>query len=292
MSVDVAIEVRARLGEGPRWDARMQHLLWVDIHGRALHIFDPARGTDRAIALDNRPGAAAPMSDGRVLVALADRLVALELSDESLETLAELPHGAEMRANDGACDPAGRFWIGTMELDEAPDLAALYRFAGGALDLIVDRVSLSNGLGWSPDARLFYYIDTPTSAIDVFDFDLETGLPTARRRFADVETAAGFPDGLAVDDEGALWVGLWGGFAVRRYAPDGRLDRVLELPAENVTACAFGGADGRSLFITTAAPDGRVYVADVGVGGPPANVFQLGPERSTAPSDAEPTSAR
>ena len=292
MSVDVAIDVRALLGEGPRWDARRQHLVWVDINGRALHVFDPARGHDRAITLDNRPGAAAPMTDGRILVALADRLVALDLDNESLETLVVLPHGPEMRMNDGVCDPAGRFWVGSMELDEAPDRAALYRFAGGVLDVVLEPVSLSNGLGWSPDARLMYYVDSPTYAIDVFDFELATGTPTGRRRFAGIERGAGVPDGLAVDDEGGVWVALWGGFAVRRYTPDGQLDRVIEVPAEHVTACAFGGADRRSLFITTAAPDGRVYVTEPGIGGPPAQVFHAGPERSTAPSDAEPTSAR
>ncbi len=292
MSVDVAIELHALLGEGPRWDDRAQHLLWVDINGRALHLWDPARDEDRAIALDNRPGAAAPMADGRVLVALADRLVALDLEDESLETLCLVPHGADMRLNDGACDPAGRFWVGSMELAESPDRAALYRFSDGALDLILDRVSVSNGLGWSPDARLMYYVDSPTQRVDVFDFDLDTGTSTGRRPFVEIETEAGIPDGLAVDDEGCIWVALWGGFAIRRYTPDGRLDRAVDVPAEHVTACAFGGADRRSLFITTAAPDGRVYVTDAGVGGPPANVFHAPPEPSTAPSDAEPTSAR
>ena len=292
MSVDVAIDVQARLGEGPRWDARSQSLLWVDIHGRALHIFDPATGRDRAIALDNRPGAAAPMSDGRILVALADRLVALAVEDESLETLAVLPHGPDMRTNDGACDSAGRFWVGSMAVNEASDKAAFYRFADGVLEVVLDRVSLSNGLGWSPDARLFYYIDSPTLAIDVFDFDLAAGTATNRRHFVEIEPAAGIPDGLAVDDEGCIWVALWGGYAVRRYTPDGRLDRVIEVPAEHVTACAFGGADGRSLFITTAKPDGRVYATEPGIGGPPANVFHAAPEPSTAPSDAEPTSAR
>src|SRR4051812_9541708 len=112
MSVDVAIELHALLGEGPRWDDRAQHLLWIDINGRALHVWDPARDEDRAIALDDRPGAAAPMADGRVLVALADRLVALDLEDEALETLCPVRHAADMRLNDGACDPAGRFWVG------------------------------------------------------------------------------------------------------------------------------------------------------------------------------------
>jgi sugar lactone lactonase YvrE len=292
MSLDVAIDVQAKLGEGPRWDARTQRLLWVDIEGRALHVWDPARGSDRAIGLDNRPGSAAPMADGRVLVALADRLVALDLEDESLETLCPVPHEADMRLNDGACDPAGRFWVGSMELAEGPDRAALYRFAGGELEVVLDRVSLSNGLAWSSDARLLYYVDSLTYRIDVFDFDLETGTASDRRPFAVIERGAGVPDGLAIDDEGGVWVGLWAGSAVRRYAADGRLDRVIEVPAERVTACAFGGADRRSLFITTAAPDGRVYVTDAEIAGPAANVFHAGPERRTAPSDAEPTSAR
>lgn len=286
----MAIDVRAELGEGPRWDAPTQRLLWVDIEGRALHVFDPARGHDRAITLDNRPGAAAPMSDGRVLVALADRLVALDLADESIETLVAFPHGANLRVNDGACDPAGRFWIGSLELTYAPKRGTLYRFAAGVLTPVVAEVSLSNGLAWSPDARLMYYVDSSTYAIDVFDFDLATGTPTERRRFAAIERGAGIPDGLAADDEGGIWLALWGGSAVRRYAPDGSVDRVIDVPARHVTACAFGGADGRSLFITTAAPDGRVYVADAGTGGPPAERFHAGPERNTAPSDAEPTS--
>lgn len=285
MSVDVAIDVRAKLGEGPRWDGAAGHLLWVDIHGRALYV------NDRAIPLDNRPGAAAPMTDGRVLVALADRLVALELEDESIETLVALPHGADLRMNDGACDPAGRFWVGSTELDHAPRRGTLYRY-DGALQPIVPEVSISNGLGWSPDTRLMYFTDTPTHTIDVFDFDLATGTPTGRRAFVTIEDGAGSPDGLCVDDEGCVWVALWGGYAVRRYLPDGRLDRVVELPAEDVTACCFGGNDGRSLFITTSAPDGRVYVTDVGVGGPPAQPFHASAEPSTAPSDAEPTSAR
>jgi sugar lactone lactonase YvrE len=123
VSVEVAIASRAELGERPRWDAATRRLLWVDIEGRALHVSDPATGSDRAIALDNRVGAAAPMSDGRALVALADRLAALNLEDESLETLTPMPHGPRLRTNDGACDPRGRFWIGTTELEFAAGAA-------------------------------------------------------------------------------------------------------------------------------------------------------------------------
>jgi sugar lactone lactonase YvrE len=279
----VAIASSAELGEGPRWNAATGRLLWVDIEGRELHVFDPATGDDRAIGVDNRIGAAAPMSDGRVLVALADRLAALDLGDESLETLAPFPHGPDLRVNDGACDPSGCFWIGSIELEFAPDAGSLYRYDGELVEVLAG-VSLSNGLGWSPDGALMYYVDSLTYRIDAFDFD---GLPGNRRPFVRIDRNDGIPDGLAVDDEGGVWIALWGGACVRRYDAEGQLDDVLEIPARRVTACCFGGADGRQLFVTSAAPDGRVFVADVGVSGPPAQPF-----RSTAPSDAEPTSSR
>jgi sugar lactone lactonase YvrE len=282
VSVEVAIDTRAELGEGPRWDAATQRLLWVDVEGRALHVFDPETGDDRGIALDERVGVGQPMSDGRVLVALADRLAVLDLEDESVATLVPMPHGPNLRLNDGNCDPQGRFWVGSLELEFTPRVASLYRYDGELREVLTD-VTISNGIGWSPDGALMYYVDTRTHGIDVFDFD---GLPSGRRRFATIERA-GWPDGLAVDDEGGVWVALWEGSAVRRYAPDGALDEVIELPALNVTACCFGGPDRNRLFITTAAPDGRVYATDVAVTGPPAQPFQ-----STAPSEAEPTSRR
>ena len=279
----MAIASSATLGECPRWDAAAGRLLWVDIEGRELHVFDPATGDDRAIVLDNRVGAAAPMTDGRVLVALADRLAALRLEDESLETLVPFPHGPDLRVNDGACDRDGRFWIGSTELEFAPEAGSLYRYDGRLVEVLTG-VTLSNGLGWSPDGGRMYYVDSLTYRIDVFDYD---GLPTNRRPFVRIERGGGVPDGLAVDDEGGVWIALYGRGRVRRYDADGNLDHVLEVPARRVTACGFGGGDGRQLFVTSAAPDGRVFVADVGVSGPPAQAF-----RSTAPSDAEPTSRR
>jgi sugar lactone lactonase YvrE len=278
----VAIGERAELGEGPRWDAATARLLWVDVEGRRLHVFDPETGNDRAIGLDERVGVGQPMSDGRVLVAIADRLGALDLEDESVETLVPMPHGPRLRLNDGNCDPQGRFWVGSLELEFAPRVGSLYRYDGELREVLTD-VTISNGIGWSPDGTLMYYVDTRTHGIDVFDFD---GLPSGRRRFATIERV-GWPDGLAVDDEGGVWVALWGGSAVRRYSPDGALDEVIEVPASNVTACCFGGRDRNRLFVTTAAPDGRMYVTDAAVTGPPAQPFQ-----STAPSDAEPTGLR
>jgi sugar lactone lactonase YvrE len=285
--MEVAIRSKTLLGEGPRWDAATGRLLWVDIETGALHVSDPASGGDRAILLGSRVGAAAPMRSGGVLVALADRLGVVDLGDESVRTLAEMPHGPKMRLNDGACDPAGRFWVGSMALDNAPGAGALYRYSpDGIIERVLTDVTLANGLGWTPDSRGMFFIDSLTFRVDLFDFDVASGALSARRPFVTVDRADGIPDGLAVDDDGGVWVALYGGGAVRRYDAAGTLDRVLAVPADNVTACCFGGDDGRLLFITTASIGlsaaerrrqplaGSVFVADAGFSGPAAQPFE------------------
>lgn len=286
--MEIAVRANAKLAEGPRWDAATGRLLWVDIEGCELHVL--ASGEDRAIGLDAMVGVAAPTSSGAVLVALADRLALVDLADESVRTLVRLPHGPALRSNDGACDAAGRFWIGTMGLDETPGAGALYRY-DGRLERVLDDVTLSNGIGWTRDDTRMYYIDSPVQRVDIFDFEVASGRIDDRRPFVSIDESEGIPDGLTVDDEGGVWVALYGGSCVHRYDESGRLDAVLEVPALNVTSCCFGGDDGRSLFVTTAAPDGNVYVTQPGVSGPPAHVFHAGGTR-TAPSDAEETSAR
>lgn len=304
--MDVALRLEAVLGEGPRWDAAGRRLLAVDIERRRLHRFDPATGEDRPLDLGERIGVATPVEGGGLLLALARRLAVLDEAGNRMETLAAFPHGDDVRANDGACDPGGRLFVGTMALDERPGRGALYRYTGGAgLEVALEPVTLSNGLGWSPDGRRMYYVDSPTQRVDVLAFDPETGRLGRREPFVHISEADGVPDGLAVDDEGGVWVALYGGGAVRRYGPDGNLDRLLDVPATNVTACCFGGDDGRSLFVTTArqglsAADlereplaGSIFVTDAGVTGPPARPFahEAG-TRSTAPSEADETSAR
>ncbi|MGZ4404784.1 MAG: SMP-30/gluconolactonase/LRE family protein [Gaiellaceae bacterium] len=286
--MEIAVRANAKLAEGPRWDAATGRLLWVDIEGCELHVLES--GDDRAIGLDAMVGVAAPTSSGAVLVALADRLALVDLADESVRTLVRLPHGPALRSNDGACDAAGRFWIGTMGLDETRGAGALYRY-DGRLERVLDEVTLSNGIGWTRDDTRMYYIDSPVQRVDIFDFEVVSGRIDDRRPFVSIDESEGIPDGLTVDDEGGVWVALYGGSCVHRYDESGRLDAVLEVPALNVTSCCFGGEDGRSLFVTTAAPDGNVYVTQPGVSGPPAHVFHAGGTR-TAPSDAEETSAR
>jgi sugar lactone lactonase YvrE len=279
-TADILLPNVATLAEGPRWDTRTQRLLWVDIDGRALHEYDPAQDHDRAIELPAKVGAAVPTEDpGRVLVALADRLAFVDLESGDVEPLAEFPHTREdMRANEGDVDPAGRFWIGTMCEDEAPDRAALYRYdPDGRLTTVLDPVSLSNGLGWAAGEQRMYYVDSPTKRVDVLDYDPETGEVADRRPFALIEEGVGVPDGLALDIEDGVWVALCGGAQVRRYGPSGSLDAVLQVPADNVTACAFGGEDGRRLFVTTAeSPQpqgGSLFTTEPGIAGPPARTF-------------------
>ena len=269
---------RALLGEGPRWDPAAQRLLWVDIEAGVLH----AGG--RALPCGSKVGAAAPWDDGTVLVALADALASVDLADGSVHRLVDVPHDRPgMRCNDGACDPAGRFWIGTMAEDLTPGAGRLYRLdPDGRLHTMLTGLTLSNGLGWDPARRRMLLIDSPTQRVDVLDFDAASGAIGRRRRFAQVPERDGIPDGLAIDDEGGVWVALFGGGEVRRFTPEGEVSGRVEVPADNVTACCFVG---RRLVITTAsvdvAPDrvalqpraGELFALDVPFGGPPATRF-------------------
>jgi sugar lactone lactonase YvrE len=246
--------------------------LWVDIEAGALHVFEPESGEDRSVGCGAMVGAVAPWHGDVVLAALADALAAVDLETGHVRRLAQVPHPRpRMRTNDGACDPAGRFWIGTMALNERPGAGALYRYdPDGNLATVLVGVSLSNGLGWDPSGRRMYFIDTPTLRVDVFDYDTDTGAVRQRRPFARVPRGNGVPDGLAVDDEGGVWVALHGGSEVRRFLPDGSSAGRVEVPDAGVTACSFGGADGRRLFITTRS---GLYSLDVPFSGPPATPF-------------------
>jgi sugar lactone lactonase YvrE len=273
--------VVARLGEGPRWDAERSRLLWVDIEAGALHVVG---SEERTIECGSKVGAAAPWTDDTVLVALADAIAAVDLRDGAVQRLTAFPDARPgMRSNDGACDPLGRFWIGTMDENNERGAGTLYRYdPDGSLHPMVEDVTLSNGLGWDPEARLMYYVDSTTQRIDVFDFDLRAGSIANRRVFAEIPKAEGTPDGLAVDDDGGIWVALWRAGEVRRYTPDGNPDGRVAVPADNTTACCFKGS---RLIITTASiemkPDraaaqpmaGCLFEIEVPFSGPPATPF-------------------
>ncbi|GHH84144.1 calcium-binding protein [Streptomyces sulfonofaciens] len=256
---EVAVPARATLGEGPTWDPAARRLIWVDILGARVHGFDPVSGRRTVWATEQHVGAAKPRAGGGLVVNLRDGVGAYAPAGPG----GDGPPGAfrwlhrapvpGVRGNDAAVGPDGSLWAGTMDYGEAPGRGSLTRIApDGTATRVLDGVTVSNGIGWSPDGRLMYYIDTPTRRIDVFDVADGGARVTGRRELATVEEGAGFPDGLTVDAEGCVWVALWDGAAVRRYTPAGRLDRVVELPVRRPTAAAFGGAGLTDLYITTA----------------------------------------
>jgi sugar lactone lactonase YvrE len=252
--VELVHDAHAELGEGPVWDAAAARLLWVDILQGRIHRFDPVSKQDEIREVGRPVGAVTPSRDGSLVLATSRGFERLDWETGSLSTFAEVE--ADMpgnRMNDGACDPAGRFWAGTMALDEKGATGSLYRLdPDGQVSRMVGDISISNGIAWNPDARVMYYVDSPTHRIDVFDYDLATGSIRNRRPLVHVAPEDVFPDGLILDAEGFIWLALWGGSALHRYAPDGKLDRVVEVPATYPTKCAFGGAALDELYITTA----------------------------------------
>jgi sugar lactone lactonase YvrE len=227
-------------------------VLWVDIPGGRLHRTAHSSGETATADLGAPVSAVLPTADGGVLVSRRDRLVVLE-ADGTERTVAAVSSGSGVRFNDGATDPQGRVWIGSMGTSDGSAAGVLYRLdPGGVLTPVITGVTISNGLGWSPDTSRLYYVDSPTRQVDVLDFDSGTGEVSGRRRFADLTSAPGVPDGLTVDADGSVWVALHGGGALHRYRPDGRLGTVVSLPVSHPTSCAFGGPELADLYVTTA----------------------------------------
>jgi sugar lactone lactonase YvrE len=285
--VEMALDARAELGEGPRWDPEGGRLLWVDIMRGRVHSFQPGAHRCRNREVGRPVGALAKAADGTLVLAVQGGFARLDERGGGLEMIAAAGAAPGIRMNDGACDPAGRFWAGTMAIDERPGAGALYRLdPGGRVLTMLEGVTISNGIDWSLDATRMYHVDSPTRRIDVFAFDLETGAISGRRTFAEIPSEAGIPDGLTVDAEGFVWLALWGGSAVRRYAPDGMLERTLPLPVTHPTSCAFGGPGLDELYITSASialsadekarqpQAGGIFRCRPGVTGRPANVFR------------------
>lgn len=247
-------ELRAILGEGPVWH---QHkLYWVDIEGRKVIIYDPRTATEHIIDLPERVGCVWPCANSDTLLCgLQSGFASLDPATGSLAALndpeSNLP---STRFNDGKCDPLGRLWAGSMDMDENAPIGSLYMLDH---DQQVTRqwpnVTVSNGLAWDPDGKTFYYIDSPTRQVAAFDYDPASGTLTNRRTIVTIPDGEGFPDGMTIDAEGNLWIALWQGWGIVRYNPKSgeRLSK-LNLPVEKVTSCTFGGPGLNELYITTA----------------------------------------
>lgn len=253
--VETVVDRRSLVGEGAVWDARRQRLLWVDILGHLLFIYDPATGKNRGINLLQAVGTVVPRAKGGVVVALHNGFARLDPETERMTPIADpeadLPGN---RFNDGKCDPAGRLWAGTMAFDGMNDReqGALYCLdADGAVTRKLGRISISNGIVWSADARTMYFIDTVKNDVRAFDYDLETGA-IANERVTVRNDGDGHFDGMTIDAEGMVWIALFGGGAVKRYDPQtGEHLATIELPVSCVTSCAFGGPDLDQIYVTS-----------------------------------------
>lgn len=253
--VTVALDARCELAEGPIWDAADGCLFFFDILRGRVHRFDPVTSLSRAYEVDRMVGAVALTETGDLLLAVHDGFARLDRASGLVTMIASVEGDRpDLRMNDGACDAAGRFWAGTMAIDERPGAGTLYRLdPDGRVHTMLSGVGISNGLDWSDDGRVMYFIDTLAGSVDVFDFDLESGSIANRRPLVRIPRDQGAPDGMTLDADGGVWVALWGGGAVHRYTSDGALDRIVRLPTTYPTSCAFGGADLAHLYITTAA---------------------------------------
>ena len=240
----------AKLGEGPLW---WQDAVWfTDIKLKRIHRFDPVTGVGNAWDAPSEPGFLAPMTDGTFIAGLKTGLHRFVPEAGGFSPMAEVePQLPGNRLNDSAVDAAGRLCFGSIDDGEVAQRGALYCFARGVLRRADPDYLITNGPAFSPDGTRLYHTDTLKKEIYVFDLG-EDGSLSNKRIFARIEDGAGYPDGPVVDSEGCLWTGLFAGWAIRRYAPDGTLLQTVEMPVANITKLAFGGPDLCDVYVTTA----------------------------------------
>ncbi|HEV7330494.1 MAG TPA: SMP-30/gluconolactonase/LRE family protein [Flavisolibacter sp.] len=264
LKAELVLDARVQLGEGAIWHPKENRLYWVDIEGKALHIYDPSTNEDRRFPLSSRVGTVVPVKGGGALVALQNGIHKIDLKTRKLEIIANpLPDTLNLRFNDGKCDPSGRFWVGTLALDGRRKGAVLYRIdKDRSVHQMLDSVSISNGIVWTADKKTMYYNDTPTGTVQAFDYDDKSGNISNRRIAVCIPKGMGAPDGMTIDADGNLWVALWGAGLVGKFNPStGELLQKVMVPAPNVSSCAFGGKNLETLYITTA----RVWVNEKGL---------------------------
>jgi sugar lactone lactonase YvrE len=255
-ATELILDAKAALGEGALWDANAQRLWWVDILSGHLHAHDPNQQANHVFDVGQMVGTVVVRRRGGLMLAVENGFAAYDPDRGHLDLIAD-PEANKLhnRFNDGKCDPAGRFWAGTIRRDDANDPdAALYRLDRDlTVHKMVDGVTNSNGIVWTADHQTMYYIDTPTRQVSAFDFDPQRGAIANRRPAVEIPEDLGWPDGMAIDAEDKLWIAQWGGACVARFDPaSGALLGKVEVPAKQVTSCAFGGPDLDELYITTA----------------------------------------
>lgn len=284
---ELVLDAKAVLGEGAHWDPEAGRLHWVDIEGRELRTYDVKTHSERVYAFDQMIGAAVPAISGGWVLALEDGIYRYK-EDQPLELLSavetDLPGN---RLNDAKCDSKGRLWFGTMSMEGKTDAGSLYVMEqGGEVRQVLSGIGISNGMAWDDSRGLMYYIDTLTRRVDVMDYDLHNGKVSGRRAAVHFPEGTGGPDGMTIDSEGMIWVAHWNGGCVSRWNPHtGEQIGKVEVPANLVTSCTFGGGNLDELYITTARSGmsqeelqrwplaGGLFRAKLGIKGIRANLF-------------------
>ena len=287
MKPDLVLDAKATVGESPVFDGATGKLWWTDIPACRLHCFDPSSGTDESYATPGRVGCFGLARSGGLIVAMEHGFARLEPVSGMHDILFEPEvERTENRFNDGRCDRRGRFLASSMHEPRTVPQAALWQLDPvRGVRLLADHGLVGNGLAFSPDDRIMYWSDSPRGRVFVFDYDIETGSAWNRRLWVETDDSLGRPDGAAVDADGCYWSARFAGGRVIRFTPDGRIDREIHLPVSQVTMCAFGGPDLRTLFITTAREGlddtalakeplaGGLFAVDAGVQGLPEPRF-------------------
>ena len=279
----------AKLGEGAIWHPEKEALMWVDITGGKVFLYKPGKGMVHNIELESMVGTVVPATGDFFAIAAQETGITGIKEDGSTEILADFPPDAEenVRFNDGKCDPHGRLWVGTMHKQAKQGAGKLYMLEGDSLHIKESGVTISNGIVWDTSINVMYYIDTPERCVYAYDYEPETGEISNRRVVIEIPKEKGGPDGMTIDAEGKLWIAHWGGHGVYRWDPqNGELLQKIEVPAPNVTSCAFGGEDLKTLYITTAREglsekqlteyplSGSLFVIDVEVKGTESFMFK------------------
>jgi len=259
LNYEVVLPHRCLLGEGPVWDARRKSISWIDILNRQIHEYAVITGKHHTITLEQMVGAIALCQDENwILAALQDGIYQLNRSGTEIKLLCD-PEAQSPgnRFNDGKCDPAGRFWVGSLSLTEQPGAGNLYRVEiDGSYRSQVQGTTISNGMAWSPEGRTFYYIDTPTRQVMAYDYHADSGVISNPRVALMIPEAEGYPDGMTIDEHGMLWIAHWDGWQVARWDPHtGKKLLSIRLPVARITSCTFGGDDLNDLYITSASKE-------------------------------------
>lgn len=276
---EVFLDKRFLLGEGPAYDSRKDEILWVDIRTGTFCKWLCKEKKLEEVKTEQSIGAVVPAESGRYLAALTTGVFYLD--ENGLELICRPPELADnMRLNDAKCDPAGRFWFGTMRFfDSAPEGSLFCLDKDKNCRRMLAGPKTSNGMAWSSDRNKMYYIDSRERGVDVFDYDIDTGNITNRKRI--LETEGCVPDGMTIDDEGMLWIALWGGSRVIRFDPESeKIIGGIPVPSVNTTSCCFAGEKHDTLIITTSGEGfddlaaGRIYCATPGVTGSPTQLYR------------------